>query len=252
MKYGKNLEAGKRKPPLDVTLRTLYDYAEHQNVADELDEDVLKELGARVFDDYEIDKESRRKEEESNQQRALINQANKVGQITHNFSVNKEDTFSIIQRHVGYTNANSKYPILATFAGSCVICAMYNKASKVASMAHLDTLTDVHPSLNRILVKMSEGKNEDIEVHLAGGNGYGSSINLMNIIIKSINSMDITIKSSNLNSLKFTQLAIDSRTGQITDEFSPMNVTESEDHNIIVQIVGMKISKSPLFEQTVG
>lgn len=62
MKYGKNIEG--RKPPLDSVLRKLYDYAEHQNIAADLDEDDLKELGAQVYDDYEIDKDSRQEWEE--------------------------------------------------------------------------------------------------------------------------------------------------------------------------------------------
>jgi chaperonin GroES len=53
------MEKPKRMPPLDVTLRKLYDYAQSTNIAADLDEKELEDISAQVLREYEMDKQSR-------------------------------------------------------------------------------------------------------------------------------------------------------------------------------------------------
>ena len=51
--------ADDRRPSLESCLKTLQDYAEHKNIAEDLDDEQLGKIGMEAKREYEIDVESR-------------------------------------------------------------------------------------------------------------------------------------------------------------------------------------------------
>lgn len=202
----------------------------------------------------EFDEESRiisqKKEQEINKILKLIKDTNKIGQKFTNFKINPENTFSIFQRHVGYTSENSNYPVLATYgAGPCIILALYNKETKKAGLAHIDGLTMADQTVWWMHTKLSNGKNESLEAHISGGDT--TSIKMISNIINRLKYLKIKIKSSNVNTYTVDQLAIDSRTGNISNNFHPRNVKKSKNFDLKMKIIGMQYQKSSISEQKI-
>src|SRR5688572_27914119 len=90
---------GKKSPTLEATLAKLSKYAESKNIAEDLDDEKLKELGYEVHREYEIDKTSRSDWETS---------ANKAMDVALQVRTPKNFPFE--------NAANVKYPLVTVAA----------------------------------------------------------------------------------------------------------------------------------------
>ncbi|HBN22039.1 MAG TPA: hypothetical protein DD412_02225 [Holosporales bacterium] len=60
------------------------------------------------------------------------------------FSINKQNTYGVLQHEYMVTTPTSNFPILSTFAvGSCVIAAFLNTQTGTTSLGHLEDLTEI-------------------------------------------------------------------------------------------------------------
>lgn len=178
------------------------------------------------------------------EQEDLLQSANRNEQAHQVGSFSKNEAQAVLQHEVAITNSNSTKPILGTYgAGPCVIVALYNPQTKVAALAHVDSLTNINSLAHHVDQISSVGA---VEVHLSGGDS--SSKKMVTEIIKLINSRQgAKIISANVcNGYESKSLALDSRTGAVFTSFDPKQLQHADDWELRLQLVGMQFSSSAI------
>ncbi|MBN8828686.1 MAG: hypothetical protein J0H68_08260 [Sphingobacteriia bacterium] len=166
-----------------------------------------------------------------NEKETLLKKFQLTGLFEENNTFNLKECKRIYQRFYGITAANSKLPVLASFgAFDCIILTLYNPETKVAALAHIDTLTDLN-SIESMLRAVRRSSYSKIEVSLVGGANSTKQL-AINLIETFNDETQYLIKSTNLiNGQTTQQLAIDARTGKIFTTFDPSNLNLGPDYN---------------------
>ncbi len=174
----------------------------------------LPELSSWRVESFESLKAQRKAEQET------LEKVKSVGQPSNRGDFTAEDARSISQQEMGYTDATSERPVLATFgAGPCVILAIHNPDTKTATLAHIDRLTELN-STDQMFYQLGKEGDSPLEVHLAGGDS--SSIEMVTKLVNQIAAKDnVVIKSADIigNGFEGKRLAIDARTGEVFTDF---------------------------------
>lgn len=133
----------------------------------------------------------------------------------------------VSQADIAYTHPDDKHPILASYgAGPCVIVAAHNPKTGVTALAHIDSLTELNHSV-RLMMYSVRGKTPDIvEVHLAGAVEHSGGDITLGKVIQVLDTLDfVEIKSANVaRGTDAESLAIDSRTGEVFNQFNPRDL----------------------------
>jgi hypothetical protein len=205
---------------------------------------ILKVISIAINEELKIKLYEKKKKKNINKILNLIKKTNEIGQKFTDFKMNPKNTFSISEHHFGYTSPYSKYPILATYgSGPSVILALYNKETKKACLANILLLKNVDDSISQIIKNLSNGKNESLVAHIYGGNTF--FMGMIFDVINRLKNQKIKIKSANVMANTKYQLAIDSRTGNISNTFHPVNVKEE------VKRSGLQFQESDINEQKI-
>lgn len=153
-----------------------------------------------------------------------IEEFRKVWKTNSNYRLNKHHVYAVAMGEIAMTHSSGKQRILATFgAGSCLIVALYNPATKEAALAHLDAFSKIE-SLNKYIVKMKRSSSSDeqngLRVYLAGGHKSSASQSRQYDLIRLLeNHSDVKIVGCGFDS-GTTDLAIDSENGEIWTHFN--------------------------------
>jgi hypothetical protein len=239
-----------------VTLVNYLCSSENVNLADYLDVFVesdimdlsLKQQIFKILVDVELDEESQLEMLAKKERLKLITEANEIGQpVAFLPEINNCNTFAVLQRQFSVASAENEFPILATYgAGPCVIAAFYNQSNQTSSLGHLDGWTNVIPSLNMMHLSIRENDDDNIVMHLAGGDR--SSVDLQLEILDWVFHNNITLESCklnhNMNSPQSESLAIDSRTGEVYSNFSVHNITHQKNYKTLMELTASQFQKS--------
>lgn len=160
-----------------------------------------------------------------------IGQASKVGDFT------AQEAKGIYIRGYGITSASDANPVLGTKGmGPCVAVAIYNPKTKVGALAHFDTNTDVE-SMEKMLYSVRDDADDPLEVHLAGGAlGEPNSHRLVEEIVSRLNDEpNLKVKSADIlnPSGALKSLALDTRTGGVSNEFMGSQLNNGDRSNIM-------------------
>ncbi len=160
------------------------------------------------------------------------------------FSINKQNTYGLWQHEYMVTTPTSNFPIISTSgAGPCVIAVFFNTQTGTTSLGHLDDLTTITGSLSQMIYAVG-GYGTNVEMHLVGGDS--SSLSMQLDILDWAERSEITLKSCKLNTNTNDQLAIDSRTGEISSSFLMTQITVHKDWEKLFEIRGIQFRKSLL------
>ena len=100
-------------------------------------------------------------------------------------------------------------------------------------------------SLSQMIYAVGEyGTN--VEMHLVGGDSDSLSMQLD--ILDWVALSEVTLKSCKLNTNTEDQLALDSRTGEISSSFSVTQITMHKDWEKMFEIRGIQFHKSLLYK----
>lgn len=126
--------------------------------------------------------------------------------------VTVKNSFAVCQGEVAITNDHSKKHILGTFGVStCVVITVYNPNTKETALTHIDGGTDVRQTILLLLNQLSN--RNDLEFNLLIGLYSDYTLNLVENVLKEKNIKIMKI-------LKGTALAIDAKTGNITQHIT--------------------------------
>lgn len=172
-----------------------------------------------------------------------------LGQENRHGEFSAQEARGIYIRGYGVTSADDKNPVLGTKGmGPCLAVAIYNPTTKTGTLAHFDTNTDTG-SLTK-MVDAVRGQGGVLEVHLAGGElGSLHSHRLVEEVVDRLKSeSDMVIKSADImnptGSLK--SLALDTRTGEISNSFMGSQLNPGDRQNIMGYHASRALSKEPL------
>lgn len=142
----------------------------------------------------------------------------------------------VIQKEYAITNAKSNEPIIGTFGlGPCIAVTVYDAETQTAAVAHVDGTTRVD-SLARIIDEFEDRSR--IRVGLIGGDGSSRKQAIQ--MIQFFQNMGINLDHADILSKSHpTAFVIDSRTGDITPNITPINNGEAED--LRMQAAGLQM-----------
>lgn len=156
-------------------------------------------------------------------------------------------TCTVLPHEFAVTTADSIKPVLGTFgAVACLIIAIYDAEAKKAVLTHVDAFSRID-SLTGLLELVSPASST---VHLCGGD-MSSQVMCMEIVeliethYFKIANADIVRTGSIFDS---ASLAIDARTGAIYSPIFPKHLEAGEDQAIRLQLAGMAMGKSSIYE----
>jgi hypothetical protein len=197
-----------------------------------------------VFDLEQI----RYQEDRRVRDRQLVEEVRSIGQRENYGHFTSAEAEGILQHEMGFTDAKSERPVLATFgAGPCIAIAVYNPETRTASLAHIDALTEL-PSTDALFYQLSKDSDATLEVHLAGG--MEMSREQVTELIRRIQiKPNVAVKSANIipedGGFGGKSLAIDSRTGEVFTDFDVHQLnTPNLDGRLMM--VGMQFIRSPI------
>lgn len=180
----------------------------------------------------------------------VVRSVREIGQPAKAGEFNQQEARGIYIRGYGITSATDPNPVLGTKGmGPCVAVAIYNPKTKMGALAHFDTNTDVE-SMDKMLYTVRDDADDPLEVHLAGGAlGEPNSHRLVEEIVSRLNDEpNLKIKSAELlnpsGSLK--SLALDTRTGEISNQFMGSQLNNGDRSNIMSYHVGHAFQKEGL------
>jgi phosphotransferase system HPr-like phosphotransfer protein len=185
---------------------------------------------------------------EAKEEESFFERVNMHSHIETDGTFTKNEAQAILQHEVAITNSNSQKPILGSYgAGPCIIVAAYNVCTTQTILAHIDSLTSAS-SINAIFKQLQAKEDEEIHVHIYGGDEVEISKKVAKTIINIINSQNNTeIISANVcNGGRPKRFAIDSRSGEIFTKFSITQLDHAEDSDKRLQLVRLQFSESAL------
>ncbi len=128
------------------------------------------------------------------------------------------------QREISFTSAESPYPVLVSSgATSCIILSAFNKTTHLAALAHIDSYI-IADSVIENLKKLLTQNTDEVVVDIVGGN-QSSQLFIFPLLIELRACTWIKIRSADLKvyeniSRMPKALSIDSRTGEIANQFT--------------------------------
>ncbi|MGI4851529.1 MAG: hypothetical protein ACRYGR_06265 [Janthinobacterium lividum] len=162
---------------------------------------------------------------EYEKQKKKIDQLNLIQPKFTKGTFSSKKAKNVLMSHVGYTNHEHSYPIIGSFgANPCIIIGIYNPETKSAALCHLDSCTEI-TALKSMFMTLRPDEDSLLEIHFAGGDYIDDR--LINIVNFVENQPHVFIKSAKLFSSD--QMAIDARTGDIFDIFSPTQLNVGKD-----------------------
>jgi hypothetical protein len=178
-----------------------------------------------------------------------VTAARAIGQTDRFSEFTPQEARGIYIRGYGVTSADDAKPVLGTKGmGPCVGVAIYNPKTKVGTLAHFDTNTETS-SLKK-MIDAVRGQYGVLEVHLAGGElGSPHSQRLVEEIISRLSEeSNLVIKSADiLNSAGgLKALALDTRTGQVSNSFMGNHLDNGDRQNIMAFHASRALSREPL------
>jgi hypothetical protein len=162
--------------------------------------------------------------------------ARSLGQPEREGNFTPDEARGIYIRGYGVTSAEDKKPVLGTKGmGPCLAVAIYNPVTKAGTLAHFDTNTNTD-SLNTMLQAV-RSQGAVLQVHLAGRElGQPQSQKMVEDIIARLKSnADVTIKSADIlnTSGGLKSLALDTRTGEVSNVFMGRQMDNGDRQNIM-------------------
>lgn len=148
-----------------------------------------------------------------------------------------DEARGIYIRGYGITSSEDAKPILGTIGlGPCLGAVIYNPATKTGALAHIDTNTDV--SSLKQLIESAGGKDEKLEVHLAGGwAGEENSQRMVGQVLDTLKGYDnVSIKTADIMNAPGAQksLALNTRTGEIYNRFMGIQLDRGSDRQAVM------------------
>lgn len=208
--------------------------------------DAMSPLGAKAYEEQgKIQRAVRQRQEAQFQVVAALPKPE------DSFRIAPDEALVVAQHEMRVTKADSAHPILGTFgAGPCLAVAVFNPATHVLAMAHVDALTPDKEVL-RLIDAVRGAEDSLLEVHMAGGN-RGSHEQVLRLIETIQAQPNVAIKTADIGlknvdrPLASRALAVDARTGQVTGRVEPPQLDCSDLKNRM-QIVGLLCMPTPLF-----
>lgn len=180
--------------------------------------------------------EFERKQKEREQETELLDEALRLPSAFDNerkertVKVDQRLVRGIVQKEYAITDAESDKPIVGTFGlGPCIALTIYNRATRVAGIVHIDGTTNVD-SLDRMFSEFQQDENSSgnpLELRLIGGDS--SSRKLAIKILKYLKSRGREVTSTDILEKKHpSAFVMDSRDGRIIPNVSPIDNGEEE------------------------
>jgi hypothetical protein len=147
----------------------------------------------------------------------------------------------VAQKEYGVTSAEDECPIIGTIGlGPCVAVTVYDSINHIAGIAHVDATTDLF-SLGHLFQDVSKNyRSEHVHIAIYGGN-QGSD-QLVKEIERTLKILSVTPEI--IQTLTFTSLAIDSRSGHVLENVRIINF--SDFMSVRLMSAGIGLEGSPL------
>lgn len=133
----------------------------------------------------------------------------------------------VLQREYAITSADSKKTTLQTMgATTCVAITLYDTQNKLGALAHIDGVTKVHESFDRMIAELELlGANKsDLEARIIGG-ALGFSEELVYMITDRLTEADIPILETDILHylMDGANIQLDVKTGKVTNYEEKIN-----------------------------
>lgn len=198
--------------------------------------------------------ESKREQKIREKEKEILDEAlvlpsifdSRIGKVERCKQVDQALVRGIIQKEYAITDAKSNKPIIGTFGvATCIALTVYDPKTKTAAIVHIDAGTEIN-SLGGIFWEIDKDyrKNSHLEVRLIGGN---HSRTLVISLLKFLKKIDIGISSADVLHKPYpSEVAIDSRTGQIIPNIFPID--RGQNVELRMQLAGLSgvITASPI------